>query len=135
VTLQVTDPTGQERTVTKSISVAAVGGVAADGEAAGGDRLAPVISRLKAARAGKAIRFRLSEPARVTLRLKPVGTGGLIKRIRLSGRAGANLVRLPRRLAKTLRPGRYRVTASARDAAGNRARPRVARLLLMRRAL
>ena len=138
VTLEVTDPTGQQRTVTKSILVvaAAAGGSTGAGATtpAPTDALAPVISRLRAARAGKAIRFRLSEPARVTLKLRPVGTGGVAKRIRLNGRSGANLVRLRGRLAKTLRPGRYRVTASARDAAGNRSRPRVARLVLLRRA-
>jgi hypothetical protein len=96
------------------------------------DALALVISGLRAARAGKAIRFRLSERARVTLRLRPVGTGGVAKRIRLNGRSGANLVRLRGRLAKTLRPGRYRVKALARDAAGNQARPRVARLVRLR---
>jgi hypothetical protein len=137
VTLEVTDPTGQQRTVTKSILVVPTAGGEPTG--AGGttppaaDVLAPVIGRLRAARAGKAIRFRLSEPARVTLRLKPIGTGGVAKRIRVSGRRGANLVRL-RGLAKTLQPGRYRVTASARDAAGNRARPRIARLFLLRTA-
>jgi hypothetical protein len=148
VTLRVTDPTGQQAMATKEITVGAPGaGPPGGGATSGGgettgpggttppatDALAPVISRLRAARAGKAIRFRLSEPARVTLRLRPVGAGGVAKRVRLNGRSGANLVRLRGRLAKTLRPGRYRVTASARDAAGNRARPRVARLLLLRR--
>jgi hypothetical protein len=146
VTLRVTDPTGQEAMATKEITVGAPTPAGGGGTTGGGsgstgggptpsatDALAPVIGRLRAARAGKAIRFRLSEPARVTLRLRPVGTGGVAKRIRLNGRSGANLVRLRGRLAKTLRPGRYRVTASARDAAGNRARPRVARLLLLRR--
>jgi PKD domain len=148
VTLRVTDPTGQQAMATKEITVAPpAAGPAGDGTTSGGgdptgtggtttpatDAVAPVIRRLRAARAGKAIRFRLSEPARVTLRLRPVGTGGVAKRIRLTGRSGANLVRLRSRLAKTLRPGAYRVRASARDAAGNRARPRVARLVLLRR--
>jgi hypothetical protein len=138
VTLQVTDPTGQQGTVTKEISVQAAGG---SGQTGGGvptgdpgDLLAPVISRLRVARAGRAIRFRLSEPARVTLRLTRAGTRRLAGRIRVNGRLGANEVRLRgRRLGgRVLRPGRYRVAASARDAAGNQARPRTARLVLLR---
>jgi PKD domain len=145
VTLQVTDPTGLQATVSKQISVqpatggdGAAGGGSAGGTGAAtpgaGDTVAPVISRLRTARRGGAIRFRLSEPARVTLRLGRAGSRRVAARIRTGGRTGTNEVRLSRRLARTLQPGRYRVKATARDAAGNLARPRVARLVLLRRA-
>jgi hypothetical protein len=134
VTLVVTDPTGHEDTATKAITVtaAAVGGDAGAGGATpgAGDTLAPVISRLRVASARKLIRFRLSEPARVTIRVSRAGRPRLSRSIRLSGRGGANAVRLRRRLLRALGPGRYRIKVSARDAAGNPAIPRVARLRL-----
>jgi hypothetical protein len=132
VTLEVTDPTGQQRTVTKSISVQA--SVSGGGASATGDSVAPVISRLRTARGGKAVRFRLSEPASVMLRFTRIGTARPARRIRMSGRPGANELRLRGCLARALRPGSYRVRVSARDTAGNQARPRVARLVLLRRA-
>jgi PKD domain len=135
VTLQVTDPTGQQATVTKEISVQAqaqapapVGGGTPAGDAP--DSLAPVISRLRVARARRLIRFRLSEPARVTIRLTRARTPRVSRAIRISGRQGANRVRLSSRLARALGPGRHRIRVSARDAAGNQARPRTVRLVL-----
>jgi hypothetical protein len=77
------------------------------------------------------LRFRLSERARVTFtvlrrtrgrahaaaRYLPVG------RFRKRAHPGLNRVRVPARLrGQRLRPGRYRVLLSARDAAGNRSR-------------
>jgi PKD domain len=129
ITLQVTDPTGQERTVTKDIVVAAGAGDAAKAGGAG-DRLAPVISRLKVLRARRLVRFHLSEPARVTIRLTRRGAPHFARSLRVSGRTGTNKIRLRRRLLRTLAPGRYRIKVSARDAAGNQAKPRTARLLL-----
>jgi hypothetical protein len=131
VTLQVTDPTGHERTVTKSIVVAASD---LDTVATGGarDTLAPVISRLRMLPARRLIRFRLSEPARVTIRLSRVSRRRLGRTIRLNGRRGANAVRLRRRLVRALGPGSYRIEVSARDAAGNQAKPQIARLRLRR---
>ena len=135
VTLVVTDPTGRQATAAKEIVVQApAGGGGAAGGGTSGDRVAPVIGRLRTARRGRAIRFRLSESARVTLRLGRAGPRRITGRIRVNGRSGANVVRLPRRLARVLEPGRYRVRATARDAAGNIARPRVARLVLLRSA-
>ena len=125
VTLQVTDPTGQERTVTKSIVVAAGAGDANAGDAAtagdAGDPLAPVISRLRVLPARRLIRFRLSEPAQVTIRLTRRGAHRVARSLRVSGRTGANKIRLRRRLVRALAPGRYRIKVSARDAAGNQA--------------
>jgi hypothetical protein len=89
---------------------------------------------LKIARAGRLVRFRLSERARVTLRVVKLGTRRTVGRVRLGGRAGANSLRLLRRLSldRPLRPGRYRLVVTARDAAGNRAKPRTARFALPR---
>jgi Tol biopolymer transport system component len=103
-------------------------------------------------RAGTTLRYRLSEAARVAVKVerqlpgrrtkgrcvKPaprlqarprctrvVPAGTLVR----SGRAGANAVRFSGRLGKrALAAGRYRVTLVATDAAGNRSRP--ARLVL-----
>jgi len=75
-----------------------------------------------------AARFRLSEPARVTIRLSRASRPRLGRSIRVNNRRGANAVRLRRRLVRALGPGRYRIKVSARDAAGNLAKPRIARL-------
>jgi uncharacterized delta-60 repeat protein len=87
------------------------------------DTTAPRLTGLRVVR--RAIRFRLSEPARVRLRLRH---GQRTRVIAVAGHAGANRVRL-RRLAA----GRYRLTATARDAAGNAARPRRATFRLIHR--
>jgi len=132
VTLVVTDPTGRQATVSMQISVQPDPVVDGGGAASASDGVAPIISRLRVAPARRLIRFRLSEPARVALRLTRAGTPRLLRSIRISGRQGANAVRLRRRLVRALRPGRYRIRVSARDATGNVARPRVARLVLRR---
>jgi hypothetical protein len=105
-------------------------------------RLGSGMPRLAAsARAGARIRFGLSEPAAVTLRFFRFVPGrGYVRvrpTIRLRGRQGANDVRFQGRLSRrrALRPGRYRVSVYARDAAGHRARSRAARFVLLRRAL
>jgi PKD domain len=132
VTLQVTDPTGQQATVSKQISVvaAAPSGTGQSTTTDFADTIAPVISRLRVAHARRLIRFRLSEHARVTVRLTRVRARRVARSIRVSGRTGANRIRLRRRLLRALAPGRYRIKVSARDAAGNQANPRTARLLL-----
>ena len=135
VTLLVTDPTGQQGAATKLVTIQAPppGGGGSGGPAA--DTLAPVIGGLKIARAGRLVRFRLSERAGVTLRVVRTGTRRTVGRVRFSGRAGANRLRLIRRLSldRPLRAGRYRLVVTARDAAGNRARPRTARFALPRK--
>ena len=64
---------------------------------------------------GRSLRFAVSEPA--TVRLTLLRGERVLRRMTISARAGANSVRLPR-----LRRGRYRIAASAVDAAGNRAK-------------
>jgi hypothetical protein len=137
---------------------------------AASDTVAPVLSRLsvsprrfaarRSARAavarGTRIRWRLSEPARVTLRVDRVRSGfrrggrcvarrlqsGRIRRcarftrvgsLVRTGQTGRTAVRFNgfvRRRA--LRPGPYRLTAIARDAVGNRAKARRAAFTVVR---
>jgi hypothetical protein len=87
-----------------------------------GDTLAPVISRLRVLPARSWVRFRLSEPAGVTIRLVRASRPRLARSLRVSGREGANTSRLRRRLVRALRSGRYPIKVSARDAAGNEAK-------------
>jgi uncharacterized delta-60 repeat protein len=74
------------------------------------DARAPVLSALRLRT--PYLRFRLSEPARVRFILR---RGRRTTTLTRSGSAGVNRVRL----AKRLKPGRYRLTATATDAAGN----------------
>jgi hypothetical protein len=83
---------------------------------AAADHTAPRIARLGLRRRGRAVRYRLSEPARVTLTLRRRGKTRL--RVTRDGLAGRNAVKLRR-----LPPGRYRLRAVARDAAGNTSAP------------
>ena len=87
------------------------------------DALAPRLSRL-AARAwqgGARLRFRLDEPAVVSVRVTRAGV--TVKRSR------AMLLRGRRTLTiRHLRAGRYRLLVTARDLAGNRSRTRRARV-------
>jgi hypothetical protein len=150
VTLSVTDPSGQIDLMARVVSVAA-GPPAAAGAPAGTpslDVVAPVISGLRVApmrlplgsalarlaRSGQ-IRFRLSEPARVTLRFDPARSGRRSGVLRLNARAGLNSVRFCGRLTarRSLRPGAYRLTALAKDAAGNAAKALRTRFVLVPR--
>ena len=89
------------------------------------DSARPQVRAVTPARA--AFRFRLSEPATVRIAIARRAGGryrqlGLIRR---RADRGANVVRLPRRLRRSLaRPGRYRAAIGARDSAGRRARVR-----------
>ena len=80
-------------------------------------------------RRGTTVRYSLSEPAAVTLRVvrlaggkrRPAGT------LRRAGTAGANRVRFSGRIGRrALRPGRYRLIVRAIDAAGNHSAVRTA---------
>jgi subtilisin-like proprotein convertase family protein len=99
------------------------------------DRQAPVIGRISVVPAafaighgrtarGTTIRFSLSEPASVSLKIqRKTGqrfvTAGTLRH---AGRAGANRVRFTGRIRRrALRRGRYRLIVGAIDAAGNRA--------------
>jgi hypothetical protein len=116
---------------------AAAGG--SRGGTAAQDLIAPVLSRPSLSRKrfavgrkpkrGTVLRFSLSEPARVKIRVrhargslaraKAVGAG----KLRFSGRIGG----------KALRPGRHRMLVTATDAAGNRSRRVVLRFRIVRR--
>jgi hypothetical protein len=157
VSLTVTDPSGQTAATTRVVSVAAAAAGGADGGTGatagsgptGADVVAPVIFGLRvsprrlrlgsalarlAARGGQ-IRFRLSEPALVTLRFDSSPSGRRKGVLRLKARAGLNTVRFAGRLARrrALRPGAYRLTVLAKDAAGNAASTKRARFALLRK--
>jgi len=110
------------------------------------DKTRPVISRLGMTRRrfavgrartplsakrvprGSAFRFRLSERAKVTIRID-VKAGRRYRKVkslaRRGRRAGQNKVPFSGRIKrKALAPGRYRATLRAVDRAGNRSRPR-----------
>ena len=75
------------------------------------------------------VSLRLNQAARVRLTVQKRRTAGgrtryvTVKRMSLAGRKGAN----SRSFAKRLSAGRYRVTAVATDAAGNKSRPHAKR--------
>ncbi len=88
-------------------------------------------TRAAAVRRGTVFRFRVNEPAtmRLTLRRGSRRLGSLVIR----HRAGAGAIHFTGRIGRrALRPGRYRATLGARDAAGNLARPRTLRLRILR---
>ena len=74
-------------------------------------------------RRGTRIRYALSEPAAVTLRIQRAARGRRWARVgtlRRSASAGASRVAFSGRIARrALRPGIYRLIVEARDAAGN----------------
>jgi len=85
------------------------------------DRVRPRVGRL-VVRRGR-VAFTLSEKARVSMRLTRItGRDGArtVRRTLLRGRRGANRTRL----TGSARPGRYRLTLVATDAAGNRSATR-----------
>jgi hypothetical protein len=81
----------------------------------------PAISGLRFIGRSHAFRFRLSEAARVTVRIERRRGGRKVGTLRARGLAGPNAVRLGHALRA---PGRYRATIDARDSAGKRARQR-----------
>ncbi len=106
------------------------------------DQTAPVLRALRIGpsaigttgrRAFATIRFRLSEAARVTVTVASGRHGGQI-RVRASAyRAGAHIFRLSARIGRrTLKPGAYRLTLVAVDAAGNRSTPVTGRFSVIR---
>lgn len=132
--------------------VASSGGAAPGGAAAPADKVAPTLrsarlsrkrfrvgrgptARVAAVPRGTVIGYTLSEPARASLaidrarvtrhggrRVVRYHRAGTLKR---AGRAGRRRVRFSGRIGrKALKPGRYRLTIVATDAAGNRGKPR-----------
>ena len=88
------------------------------------DRVRPRLGRLQVRRGRVA--FTLNERARVSIRLTRIdsrGSARTLQRAHIQARRGANRARL----AGRVRPGRYRLTLVAVDAAGNRSGARVAR--------
>lgn len=68
---------------------------------------------------GTTISFRLSAPASVTFSLRRSGGGAAIARFTRRGAKGVNRLRLGAKVGrKVLRPGRHRLQAVAKDAAG-----------------
>jgi PKD domain len=89
------------------------------------DRTAPAFTKLSATK--KAVRFSLSEPARVSVRVERAKgkRWKKVKSVATAARAaGTRAVSLKK---LKLRAGAYRVTVTAVDAAGNRSRPRTLR--------
>jgi hypothetical protein len=72
----------------------------------------PRVTRVKLS--GGALTYRLSEPAKVTLRIKKGGR--TVKKLTANGKAGRNRMAIRTR---KLAGGRYQLVLSARDAAGN----------------
>jgi plastocyanin len=83
--------------------------------------------KTKTLRRGVRVRFRLSEPATVTLRVKRGRR--VVKSARVQAPAGTRTVTLR---GKRLKKGRYRVEIEARDSAGNRSRLATKRVTLRR---
>jgi hypothetical protein len=74
---------------------------------------------------GTTFHYSLSEAARVVFAIRRLSTGRLVARFARVSKAGANSVRFSGRVrTKPLRPGRYRLTLTATDAAGVSSRPK-----------
>ena len=97
----------------------------------GDDTVKPTIGsvRLKAKRRAVRVRFRLSEPATVTIRVKRRGSRKVLKSARIQARAGTRAVTLR---SKRLKKGRYVIQIRARDAFGNLSSRTTKRLTLRR---
>jgi plastocyanin len=98
---------------TQQPTTGAAAGPAGESAAASGvDAAAPTVQRVSLSRT--ALRVRLSEPAKLTIRYRKVGAKKVGKKV-VSGRKGTNVIKL----AKLMRNGRYHVSVVATDAAGN----------------
>ena len=74
---------------------------------------------------GTAFVFTLNRAATVTVRIKRLHHATKVVKLRRSSRAGANHIRFSGRNGRhALRPGRYRATLIAADAAGARSKAR-----------
>ena len=79
------------------------------------------------------IRFRLSRPAKVTLRFATVTNRDkahpVKTQVQVTARKGSNRLRFAARLTRrtALAPGKYRLTAVATDATGARSKPATTR--------
>jgi plastocyanin len=84
----------------------------------GTDTVDPTVAgvRLTARRRAVRVRFRLSEPATITIRIKRRGSRRVLKSARVQARAGTRTVTLR---SRKLKKGRYTLDIRARDAFGN----------------
>jgi hypothetical protein len=90
--------------------------VTAAGQPPPADTAAPIFSTPRLAVARRRVSFKLDEAASVTGKLR----GRKTKRtLTLAGKAGTNVLKLP----KSLSAGRYTLTLVATDAAGNASAP------------
>lgn len=98
----------------------------------GSDTTAPVLSRVSLSRTPYRVRFYSSEAGTLSIRIervRPVQKVGTLTRaikagpgsVPLSGRTGA----------KRIKPGRYRLTLTARDSAGNRSKATLRRFTIL----
>lgn len=90
----------------------AIGKNDGNGDNGQADRIKPRLSRVKLS--GGVLSYRLSERAKVTLRIKKGGR--TVKKVTANGKAGKNRIEIRTR---KLASGRYKLALSARDAAGN----------------
>ena len=94
-----------------------------------GRRRTPLTARV---RRGTAFVFRLSEDARTTITI--TRKRSTVKLVRARTRTGVNRIAFTGRIrGRALRPGRYRATVRATDAAGNRSAPRRVTFTVVRR--
>lgn len=96
-----------------------------------GDTVKPSVRgvHLKALRRAVRVRFQLSEPATVTVRVKRRGSRKVLRSARVQAPAGMRDVTLR---SKRLKKGRYTVQIQARDAFGNRSSRATKRVELRR---
>jgi hypothetical protein len=151
------DPNASNNTVRATVNVVPPG-VSQAGVAPQTFRLGTLLPKFtRRARVGTTIRFRLSEPAKATLTFSQPKTGRKVGRrcvtqtrrnkhkrrctipnvrgtLTFNGHAGTNRVRFQGRLSrtKTLRPGRYTLTITATDSAGNRSGPKSTSFTIVR---
>jgi len=121
VRLVAANPDGTTASADATFTTAA----APPGGGGGSDTTAPVILSASVKpktfrrRHGTTFRYRLSEDARVVLTIKP--RKGKAKRLSKASKAGPNKRKL---VTRKLKPGRYRATLVATDAAKNRSKPK-----------
>ena len=128
----------------------AAGGGGGGGDGGQADRVAPVLTRLGlsrsrfaaagrggsiAAKVGTTVRYRTSEAATVTFRVRRKGARKPLKgSFAHRGKAGANSLRFTGRLrGKKLRRGSYVMSATSKDAAGNVAKVKRLRFRIVKR--
>jgi plastocyanin len=87
-------------------------GPAGEATASSVDAAAPTVKKLSVSRS--ALRLRLSEASKLTVRYRKAGAKKVSKKV-VAGRRGTNVIKL----GKLMRNGRYSVSIVATDAAGN----------------